>query len=123
ERADDAQQPLPKAEQVARLQHRRALFRWGVDHALHELQHRHEAELLRLRGAAALVDSPVQHRVRRTRMQAAAARFADADLLGDALIGLQFQLREYAGQINARPELRREDVDFEPERAEAGLDA
>src|SRR2546425_13210381 len=56
-------------------------------------------------------------------MEAAAARFADAHLLRDALVGLELQLGEYSGQIDARAELRREDVHLEPERAESCLDA
>ena len=37
--------------------------------------------------------------------------------------GFELKLGENAGEINARPELRRQDVDFEAERAEAGFDA
>src|SRR5258706_10177579 len=92
ERADDAQQALPEAEQVARLQHLRSLRRRGIDDALHELQHGHEAEFLRPGGAAALVDAPVLNGVGRAGMQAAAARLADADALGHALIGLELEL-------------------------------
>src|SRR3954466_12105897 len=123
ERADDAQQALPEAEQIARFQHGGALLRRSVDHALHELQHGHEAEFLRLGGAAALVDAPAKHRIWRTRVQAAAARFADADLLGDALIRLELELAQDAREVDARAELRREDVHFQPERAEAGFHA
>ena len=123
EGAHHAQEALPEAEEVARLQHRRALERRRIDDALHELQHGHEAEFLRLGGAGALVDAPVLHRVGRARVQAAAARFADADLLGDALVGLELELGEDAGQVHARAELGREDVDLQPERAEPRLDA
>src|SRR5258707_13641272 len=52
-------------------------------------------------------------------MQAAAARLADTHLLGDALVGLELQFGEHACEIDARAELRREDVHFEPERAES----
>src|SRR5438067_2687420 len=107
ERADDAQQTLPETKQVARFQHGGALLRCSVDQALHELQHGHEAEFLRLGGASALVDAPVQDGIWWARMEAAAARFADADLLGDALIGLELELGEHAGEIDARPELGR----------------
>src|SRR5258706_8731090 len=108
EGADHAQQALPEAEEIDRLQHLRFFRRRCVDHLLHELEHGHEAELLRLGGAGALVDAPVLHGVRRTRVQAAAARLADAHLLGDALVGLELELGQDAGEINARPELRRE---------------
>src|SRR5205814_5597183 len=93
------------------------------DDPLHELQHGHEAELLRLGGAAALVDAPMQHCIRRTGVQAAAARLADAHLLGDALVRLELELAQYSGEVNARPEFGREDIHFEPERAEPRFDA
>src|SRR6185436_2029902 len=123
EGADDAQQSLPEAEQVDGLQQAGFFRSRRIDDPVHELQHGHEAEFLRLGGAGALVDAPVQHRVRRARVQAAAARFADADLLGDALVGLELVLGEDAREIHARAELRREDVHFEAERAEARFDA
>ena len=40
-----------------------------------------------------------------------------------ALVGLELELGEDAGEIDARAELGREDVHFQPERAEARLDA
>ena len=43
-------------------------------------------------GAGALVDAEMQHGVGRTGMQAAAAGFADADLLGQRPVG--FELKE-----------------------------
>src|SRR5260221_14460519 len=56
-------------------------------------------------------------------MQAAAARLADAHLLGDALIGLELELAQYAREVNAGAELGRQDVHFEAERAEPRFDA
>src|SRR5260221_643471 len=55
-------------------------------------------------------------------MQAAAARLADAHLLGDALIGLEFQLGQYSRQVHAWAEFRREYVHLQPERAEPCFD-
>ena len=54
-------------------------------------------------------------------MQAAAARFADANLLGERPVGLKLKLGEDAGEIDTRPELRRQDIDFETERPEPGF--
>src|SRR5581483_9497398 len=123
ERADYAEQALPEAEEVDGLEHLGALRGRRIDDTLHELQHRHEAELLRLGGAAALVDAPMKDCIRRARVKAAAARFADAYLLGDALIGLELELGEHAGEVNTRAEFRREDVHFQPERAKARFHA
>ena len=124
ERADHAQQPLPEAEEVARAERSAVLSSSGRSIIRSKnLQDLREAELLRLGRARALVDAPVQHRVGRARVQAAAARLADAHLLGDARVGLELELGEDAGEVQARAELGREDVDLEPERAEARLDA
>src|SRR5215475_1187684 len=122
ERADDAQQPLPEAEEVARLEHRHLVVTGTLDHAVEELEDLREAEFLRLGRALSLGDAPVEHRVGGARVQAAAARLADAHLLGDPLVGLELELGQDAGEVEARAELRREDVHFEPERAEARLD-
>ena len=65
----------------------------------------------------------MQHRVGRAGMQAAAAGFADAHLLGDRTVRLELELGQDAGEIDARTEFGRQDVDLEPERAEPGLDA
>src|ERR1043166_130741 len=81
ERADDAQQALPKAEQIARAHHPGLLGGGRGDEALEELQDGREAEFLRFGRASALVDAEMQHRVGRAGMQAAAAGLADADLL------------------------------------------
>src|SRR5687767_11360586 len=56
-------------------------------------------------------------------MQAPAARLADAHLLLHALVGLELELRQDAREVKARTEVRREDVDLEPERAQSRLDA
>src|SRR5215470_5433176 len=122
ERADDAQQPLPEAEEVARAEHRHLVLAGTLDHAVEELEDLREAEFLRLGRALSLGDPPVQHRVGGARVQAPAARLADAHLLGDALVGLELELGQDAGEVEARAELRREDVDLEPERAESRLD-
>ena len=73
ERADDAQQSLPEAVDVARARHLCLSRRRRVDEALEELQDGGEAELLRLGGAGALVDAEMQHGVGRTGVEAAAA--------------------------------------------------
>ncbi len=56
-------------------------------------------------------------------MEAARARFADAHLLGDRLVGLELELGENAGEVEPGAVLGREDVDLEAEGAEPGLDA
>src|SRR5687767_11452264 len=102
ERADHAQQALPEAEQVARAKRFLLLLRRHADELAHEVGDRHVAELLRLGGAAGLVEAPLLHRVRRARMQAAAARLADAYLLFHALVGFELELGEDAGEVQAR---------------------
>src|SRR6266550_8866057 len=92
------------------------------DELLEELEDRREPELLGGARAVALVEAEVEHGVGRARVQAARARLADADLLRHRMIRLQRELGKNAGQVDARPELGREDVDVEPERAEPGFD-
>ena len=121
ERTDHPQQALPEAEQVARHRHLVLGSMVGIDELLEELGDLAKAEFLRLGGAGAFVDAPLQHRIGRAGVQAATARFADAHLLGDTRIRLEFELGENAGQVDARPELGGEDIDFQPERAEPGF--
>ena len=89
---------------------------------LPELQDRRESEFLRFRRAGALVDTEMAHRVRRAGIQAPAAGFADTDLFGNPLIGLDLGFRQNTGQVDSGPEFRRQDVHFKSERAEPGLD-
>ena len=127
--ADNRRTSRRRATVLARSRTRRAsapsLFpaAWCVDEALEELQDLREAELLRLGGASALVDAEMQHRIGRAGMQAAAAGLADTDLLGHRPVGLKLELGQNAGQIDARTEFGRQDIDLEPERAEPGFDA
>src|SRR4029079_7454992 len=93
------------------------------DELLPELDDGGEAELLRLGRARALVDTEMQHRVRWAGLQASAAGLTDANLLGHRRIRLELDLGQDAGQVHARPELRRQDVHLQPERAQPGLDA
>ena len=123
ERADHPQQALPEPEHVARGGRRSPLRRRHVDETFEELQDGGEAELLRLGRAGALVDPEMQHRVGRAGMQAAAAGLPDAHLLGDRMVRRELDLGQDAGEVHARSELGREDVDLEPERAESRLDA
>src|SRR6185503_11517602 len=123
ERADHAQQALPEAEQVSRAKCLLLLFRRKIQESAHEIRNRHEAEFLRLGGAGGLVEPPLAHGVGRAGMQAAAAGLADANLLLHALVRFQLELGEDAGEVEARAELRRQDVHFEAEGAEAGLHA
>src|SRR5262249_3644103 len=123
ERADDAKEPLPEAEHLARARHLGFFGARRIDEALEELQYGGKSELLRLGGTGALVDAEMQHRIGRAGMQAAATGFADAHLLGDRPVRLERKLGEDAGEIHARAEFRRQDIDLETERAEPGLDA
>ena len=63
ERADDAQQPLPEAVDVARARHLLLLGTRRVDESLEELQDGRKPELLRFGGARAFVDAEMQHGV------------------------------------------------------------
>jgi len=123
ERADDAQQALPEAEQVSGHHGGFFLLRGQIEILIEKLGDLTKAKFLRLGRAGCLVQPPLPHRIRWTRMQAAAARLADAHLLFHALVGLELELREDAGEIKARAELGRQDVHLQPERPEAGLDA
>lgn len=122
ERSDHPQQALPEAEQLARP--KRAAFVVGIGgHEFFEIgQDREKAELLGFLGAIAFVDVEVADGIGRAGMEAAAAQFADTDLLAHRLVGLDFGLGQDAGEIEPRPELGRQDVDFEPERPQARLD-
>src|SRR5688500_16115473 len=109
EGADDPQQSLPEAEEVAGAQRRLSFLVRQIEILIEELGDLRESELLRLGGTSRLVQPPLPHGVRRTGMQAAAARFPDAHLLLHALVGLELELGEDAGQIEARAELGRQD--------------
>src|SRR5678815_707814 len=108
ERPHHAQQALPEAEQVARAERGLLFALIHVQESTKKVRDGHEAELLRLGGAGGLVEPPLPYRVGRARVQAAAARLADAHLLFHALVGLELELGEDAGEIQARPELGRE---------------
>src|SRR6185436_1105369 len=60
ERANDAQQALPEAEQVTRRHHLVLFFGARVDEAVEELGDLRKAEFLRLGGAGPLVDAEMQ---------------------------------------------------------------
>jgi len=94
----------------------------GADEPAEDAQDRREAELLREGGAAALVEPPVQDRVGRAGVEAARARLADAELLGDLAVGRELGVREDDGRVAARPGLAGQEVQLEADRAEAGLD-
>ena len=49
--------------------------------------------------------------------------FTDTDLLGERPVRLKLKLGQNAGEIDARTEFRRQDIDLKPERAEPGFDA
>ncbi len=112
ERADDAQEPLPEAENVAALDRFRLLVVRLLNEGVEEFGDLHVAEFLRLDRTAALVDAEVEHGIRGAGIKAARAGFADADLLGDHLVGLELGFRQYTGQIDAGPIFRGQDVDL-----------
>src|SRR3984893_2067790 len=123
EGADYAQQPLPEAEEIPRSRHcdeifRRRTLRLRIHGAPEKFQDLGEAELLCVLGAAALVDTEMQHRIARTGMQTAAARLADAHLLGHRPIGVKLELSEHAGEVETRPIFGRENIDLQAKRAE-----
>src|SRR3954465_4570508 len=100
ERADDAQQALPEAEEIARAQGGFSLFgSFLFKELVEKLGDLRKTELLRLGRARRLVEAPLAHRVWRARVQAAAARLPDANLLLHALVGLELELGEDASQI------------------------
>src|SRR5690606_15076946 len=73
ERADDAQQALPEAEEIARAHHPDLLFLGRIDHLVEETRDLRIAELLCLGRAAALVDAEMQDCVCRAGIEAARA--------------------------------------------------
>src|SRR3984893_15321315 len=123
EGADHAQQPLPEAEEIPRARHRHEILRGRalrlrIQGAPEKFQDLGEAELLCVLGAAALVDAEMQHRIAGTGMQTAAARLADAHLLGHRAIGVKLELGEHPGEVETRPIFGRANIDLQATRAE-----
>ena len=94
-----------------------------LDEMFPKLEDSRKAELLRFGRAGALVDSEMADGIGRARIQTAAAGFADTNLLGNPFVGLDQRFGQDAGQINSRAEFRRQDIHFEPERAEPCFDS
>ena len=121
-RSDHAQQPLPEPEQLPVSEQFSLFFSRLLDEVPPELEDRCKPEFLRFGRAGALVDPEMADRIRRTGIETAAAGFPDTDLLSNPLIRLDRRFGEDAGQINARAEFGRQNIDLEPERAQARLD-
>ena len=117
EGADDAEQPLPEAEEIARADHVGLCVIRRIDVAIEKAKDLAEAEFLRRGGAGSLLDVEVADRIRWTTMEAARAGFADADLLGHRSVRLEREFRQNAGEINPRAKLRRQNVYLQAERA------
>ncbi len=62
------------------------------------------------------------HGIGRAGLQAATAGRSDAQLLGDALVGLEDRRGQHPRQVDAWAELRGEEVRLQTEGAHAGLD-
>ena len=65
----------------------------------------------------------MENRVGRAGVEAATAGLADAKLLGDAGVRRELHVGEHRALVDARAEFGGQDVDFESERAHAGLDS
>ncbi|NBT29856.1 MAG: hypothetical protein EBT18_10315 [Gammaproteobacteria bacterium] len=95
-RTDYAQQSLPEAEDFPVPQQ----FAFGLsilaDEVSPEFQDRRESEFLGLGRAFPLVYSEVSDGIRRAGIKATAAGFADANLFGDAFVGLDRCFRQNA---------------------------
>src|SRR5262245_53382433 len=123
EGADDAQQPLPDAEPLVaaqRLELRPVAV--AAQERAEDADDRGEAELLSERRAETLVEPPGLDRVGGAGIEAARARLADAELLGELAVGLEHRVGEDDRRVAARSGLLRQQVQLEPDRAEPGLD-
>src|SRR5580692_3305636 len=110
EGADDAEQPLPEAEEIARADHVELWVIRRIDVAIEKAKDLAEDEFPRRCGAGPLLDVKVTDRVSWTTVEAARAVFADADLHGHRSVRLAREFRQNAGEIKPRAELRRQNV-------------
>ena len=122
ERTDDPQQSLPETEDIARARHTLLFRERRIDETPEELQDGGKAEFLRFGGAGALVDA---EDAARRRPDGIRQRLQDSPMQTCSVSGRSASSSSSVRTpvINARPEFRRQDVDFEAERAEAGFDA
>jgi hypothetical protein len=117
ERPDHAQQPLPEAEQVARAHGCLALL-YAVSKYGRKLRDLRKAEFLRLGGAARL-SSPTGAPRPAGRRAGSGCRIRRCTPAPACARRLELELGQDAGEVEARAELRREEVHFQPERAQA----